>query len=116
MATVTIDVDLPPGVTLTAYHRHGDGHGFEVSWPLPDRCRCDRCHREEDSHIEYRDTPQVVRDLDLWCQPSFFVYQPAFHRCPRCNHRQFLIPPFKRKDVVSSVFKCKPRRKWSGSW
>ena len=25
MATVTIDVDLPPGVTITAYHRHGDG-------------------------------------------------------------------------------------------
>ena len=40
MATVTIDVDLPPGVTLTAYARHGDGHGFEVSWPLPERCRC----------------------------------------------------------------------------
>ena len=99
MATVTIDVDLPPGVTLTAYHRHGDGHGFEVSWPLPDRCRCDRCQREEGSRIEYRDTPQVVRDLDLWGQPSFFVYQPAFHRCPGCNHRQFFIPPFRRKDV-----------------
>ena len=99
MATVTIDVDLPPGVTLTAYHRHGDGHGFEVSWPLPDRCRCDRCHREEDSSIEYRDTPQVVRDLDVWGQPSFFVYQPAFHRCPGCNHRQSFIPPFRRKDV-----------------
>ena len=99
MATVTIEVDLPPGVTLTAYHRHGDGHGFEVSWPLPDRCRCDRCHREEDSHIEYRDTPQVVRDLDVWGQPSFFVYQPAFHRCPGCNHRQSFIPPFRRKDV-----------------
>jgi len=99
MATVTIEVDLPPGVTLTAYHRHGDGHGFEVSWPLPDRCRCDRCQREEDSHIEYRDTPQVVRDLDLWGQPSFFVYQPAYHRCPRCNHRQFFLPPFRRQDV-----------------
>ena len=99
MATVTIDVDLPPGVTLTAYARHGDGHGFEVSWPLPDRCRCDRCQREEDSRIEYRDTPQVVRDLDLWGQPSFFVYQPAFHRCPGCNHRQSFIPPFRRKDV-----------------
>ena len=34
MATVTIDVDLPPGVTLTAYHRHGDGHGFEVEYDL----------------------------------------------------------------------------------
>jgi len=38
MASVTIDVDLQPDVTITAYQRHGDGHGFEVSWPWPDRC------------------------------------------------------------------------------
>jgi transposase len=99
MATVTIDVDLPPGVTLTAYHRHGDGHAFEVAWPLPQRCRCDRCGREEDSRVEYRSHAQVVRDLDLWGQPSFFVYQPPFHRCRWCNHRQSLLPPFKRRDT-----------------
>ena len=99
MATVTIDVDLPPGVTLTAYERHGDGHGFEVSWPWPDRCRCDRCRREEAARIEVKATVQVVRDLDLWGQPSFWVYQTAFHRCPQCHHRQHLIPPFKRRDA-----------------
>ena len=38
MASVTIDVDLPPDVTITAYQRHGDGHGFEVCWPWPERC------------------------------------------------------------------------------
>jgi transposase len=32
-------------------------------------------------------------------QPSFWVYQPALHRCGWCNHRQWLIPPFKRKDT-----------------
>jgi hypothetical protein len=37
MATVAIDIDLPPGVTLSPYQRNGDSHGFEVSWPLPDR-------------------------------------------------------------------------------
>jgi transposase len=37
--------------------------------------------------------------LDICGQPSFWVYQPAFHRCPWCNHRQWLIPPFKRKDT-----------------
>jgi transposase len=99
MATVTIDVDLPPGVTITAYHRHGAGHGFEVSWLWPTRCRCDHCHREEAARIEVKQTVQVVRDLDLWGQPSFWVYQPAFHRCPGCNHRQHLIPLFKRRDV-----------------
>jgi transposase len=99
MAVVTIDVDLPSGVTITAYERHADGHGFEVSWPLPEHCRCDRCGREEVAHWEFRDKVQVVRDLDLWGQPSFWVYQPAFQRCPWCNHRQFLIPPFKRKDT-----------------
>jgi transposase len=99
MTAVTIQVELPPGVTITAYERVGDGHGFLVSWPLPPRCRCDRCRREEDAAIEYRDTPQVVRDLEIWGQPSFWVYRPAFHRCPWCNHRQALIPPFKRKDM-----------------
>jgi transposase len=99
MATVTIDVDLPPGVTITAYERHGDGHAFEVAWPLPDRCRCDRCQREEPAYLEHKNGAQVVRDLDLWGQPSFWVFQPAFHRCPYCHHRQHLVPPFKRKDT-----------------
>jgi transposase len=99
MATVTIDIDLPPGVTVTSYQRQGDGHGFEVSWPLPERCRCDRCGREDAACLEFKDRLQVVRDLDICGQPSFWVYQPAFHRCPWCHHRQGLIPPFKRKDT-----------------
>jgi transposase len=99
MATITIDVDLPEGVTITAYERHGDGHGFEVSWPLPNRCRCDHCRRDEDAHLEFKETVQVVRDLELWGQPSFWIYQPVFHRCPHCHHRQHLIPPFKRRDT-----------------
>src|SRR3982751_1784373 len=99
MATVTIDIDLPTGVTVTGYERHGDGHGFEVSWPLPDRCRCDLCGREDNADITYLDRVQVVRDLDLLGQPTFWIYQPAFHRCGWCNHRQWLIPPFKRKDT-----------------
>lgn len=99
MSTITIQLDLPPGVTITAYERHGNGHGFEVAWPLPGRCRCDACHREDEAHLEFRDTPQVIRDLDLWGQPSFWIYRPAFYRCPWCNHRQFVIPPFKRKDT-----------------
>jgi transposase len=99
MATITIDIDLPPGVTVTGYQRQGDGHGLEVSWPLPQRCRCDRCGREDRASLEFRDRVQVVRDLDICGQPSFWVYQPAFHRCPWCNHRQWLIPPFKRKDT-----------------
>ncbi len=99
MAQVTIDIDLPPEATVTADERVGDGHGFHIVWPWPQRCRCDRCHRDDPSHLEFKDTVQVVRDLDLWGQPSFWVYQPAFHRCPWCHHRQYLIPPFKRKDV-----------------
>src|SRR6478672_11374623 len=99
MATVTIDIDLPPGVTVTGYQRHGDGHGFEVSWPLPARCRCDRCGHEVSASLEFTNRVQVVRDLDLWGQPSFWIYPPAYHRCPWCHHRQWLIPPFKRKDT-----------------
>jgi transposase len=99
MATVAIAVDLPPDVTISAYQRHGNGHGFEVSWPLPQRCRCDRCHREDKAYLEFKDTAQVVRDLDIWGEPSFWIYRPAYHRCPWCHHRQCLIPPFKRKEV-----------------
>lgn len=99
MAALTIELDLPPGVTVTAYERHADGHAFEVSWPLPQRCRCDRCGREDQARLEFRDRPQVIRDLDLWDQPSFWAYQPPFHRCPWCHHRQFVLPPFKRRDT-----------------
>jgi transposase len=99
MARVTIEVDLPPDLTLVAYQRHGDGHGFEVSWPLPTRCRCDHCRRDEPAHLEFKDGVQVVRDLDLWGQPSFWIYRSAYHRCPYCGHRQHVLPPFKRKDT-----------------
>jgi transposase len=99
MASVTIDIDLPPGVEVTAYQRHGEGHGFEVTWPWPEQCRCDCCDREEKAQLEFKNTVQVVRDLDVLGQPSFWIYQTIFHRCPRCHHRQHVIPPFRRKDV-----------------
>ena len=34
---VKVKLDLPPGVELLGYERSGDGHGFEVKFPLPDR-------------------------------------------------------------------------------
>jgi transposase len=100
VASVTIEVDLPPGVEITNYERHRDGHGFEVRWPLPERCHCERCGHEDDARIEYKTSPQAVRDLDVWGQPSFWIYQAPFHRCARCNYRQHVIPPFKRKDTA----------------
>lgn len=63
---------------------------------MSQRCRCDR---EEPTRLEFRDRPQVVRDLDICGQPSFWVYRPACHRCSHCHRRQRFIPPFKRKDV-----------------
>ena len=58
MASVTIEVDLPPGVEITGYERHQDGHGFEVRWPLPERCRCQRCGHEDHAHIEFKTRPR----------------------------------------------------------
>src|SRR5262249_33817213 len=121
----TIDIDLPPDVTITAYHRVGDGHGFEVAWPLPERCHCDRCGREDQAYLEFRDRVQVVRDLDLCGQPSFWAYQPAFHRCPWCNHRQYVIPPSSARTpatpTASSSWSCAcssaaTRRRSPGGW
>src|SRR5262249_52513388 len=100
VASVTIEVDLPPGVEITGYERHQEGHGFEVRWPLPERCCCQRCGHEDRAHIEYKTSPQAVRDLDVWGQPSFWIYQAPFHRCARCDYRQHIIPPFKRKDTA----------------
>ena len=99
-ASITIDLDLPDGVEVREYERHGDGHAFHVAWPLPDRCRCDGCGHEADTRLEYKATFYTVRDLDIWGQPSFWVYQPPVHHCPRCGRRQHLLPPFKRPNVT----------------
>jgi len=97
---VKVKLDLPPGVELLGYERSGDGHGFEVKFPLPDFCRCEKCGHEEPSTYEYKKTVYVVRDLDLWSQPSFLIFQPCFHRCSWCGHRQEHFAPFKRKKVM----------------
>jgi transposase len=99
MASITIDIDLPEGVEIAGYERHLQGHGFEVTWPWPERCRCQRCGHDDQAHLEQSGKTRVVRHLDVWNQPSFWIYEGVFHRCPRCHHRQDLIPPFKRKDV-----------------
>jgi transposase len=99
-ASITIDLDLPDGVEVREYERHGDGHAFHVAWPLPQRCRCDGCGQEGDTRLEHKATFYTVRDLDIWGQPSFWVYQPPVHHCPRCGRRQHLLPPFKRADVT----------------
>ncbi len=35
---VKVKLDLPAGVELLGYERCGEGHGFEVKFPLPRRC------------------------------------------------------------------------------
>lgn len=102
MAKLTIDIDLPEGVTITGYHRLPDAHGVEVSWPLPETCCCPRCKTLEPARLEANldvGKMRVVRDLDIFGQPAFFCYQAIFHRCPKCHHRHDLLPPFKRKDT-----------------
>lgn len=97
---VKVKLDLPPGVELLGYERCGDGHGFEVKFPLPLYCRCEKCGTKEPANFEGKNTVYAVRDLDLWGQPSFLIFQPCFHRCPRCGHRQEHFAPFKRKKVM----------------
>ena len=99
MASITIDIDLPAGVEITGYERVGEGHGIEVTWPWPERCTCQRCKHEDQAHLEQNGKQRVVRHLDVWNQPCFWIYEGVFHRCPRCHHRQDLIPPFKRKET-----------------
>jgi transposase len=63
------------------------------------------CHREQYGHeeaasYESKNTFYVVRDLDLWGQPSFLIFQPCFHRGSRCGHRQEQLAPLKRRKVM----------------
>ena len=102
MANLTIEIDLPEGVTITGYHRLPDAHGVEVAWLWPETGCCPRCKTvapaRMESHLEVGKT-RVIRDLDILGQPAFFCYQAVFHRCPKCHHRHDLLPPFKRKDT-----------------
>lgn len=102
MANLTIDIDLPAGVTITGYHRLPEAHGIEVSWTLPASCCCPRCKTVEPARPEANlnvGKMRVVRDLDVFGEPAFFCYQATFHRCPKCHHRHDLLPPFKRKET-----------------
>jgi transposase len=97
---VKVKLDLPVGVELLGYERCGDGHGFEVKFPLPLDCRCEKCGTKQPANYEVKNTVYTVRDLDLWGQPSFLIFQPCFHRCAQCGHRQEHFAPFKRKKVM----------------
>lgn len=97
---IKVKLDLPDAVELLGYERVGEGHGFEVKFPLPLYCRCEKCRTKEPAKYEYKRTVHAVRDLDLWGQPSFLIFQPCFHRCSRCGHRQEHLAPFKRKHVM----------------
>jgi transposase len=99
MASITLELDLPDGVTVESYQRHEDAHALEVAWPLPETCTCQRCGHNGPARLEWKDEVRTVRDLDLWNQPCFWVYQIGFHRCPQCFFRQHILPPFKRKET-----------------
>ncbi|MHC4181165.1 MAG: hypothetical protein ACYSWU_27015 [Planctomycetota bacterium] len=96
---VKVKLELPAGVELLGYQRCGEGHGFEVKFPLPLYCRCEKCRTQPAKH-EYENTVYVVRDLDLWGQPRLLGFQPCFHRCSRCGHRQEHFAPFKPKKLM----------------
>ena len=81
LARVTLAVDWPPDLRRTASQRQGQGHGFAVSWPLPTRCRGDRCPSAEEAPLAFKDTVQVVRDRDRGGQPSLWSHRPAWPRC-----------------------------------
>lgn len=100
MASIEIELDLPPEVELRGYERIEEGHAFEVSWTLPDEVACEKCGHHEVSQIRLKNNFYVIRDLDVWGQPGFFVYQPPVHQCSRCGRRQEVAAPFKRRHVT----------------
>jgi transposase len=101
MPTIPVEIliDVPDGITIEEYERIDNGHSFHVSWEFPAMCLCETCKRETALNLIDKDKFLVIRDLEIWGQPSFFVYQDRLHRCRHCGHRQSLIPSFKRRDV-----------------
>jgi transposase len=102
MANLTIEIDLPDGVTITGYHHIAGAHGIEVTWTWPEVCCCPHCQTVEPARLEMNldiGKTRVIRDLDIHGQPSYFCYQAVYHRCTNCHHRHDLLPPFKRKDT-----------------
>lgn len=98
---VEIEIDLPEGVSIRGYERHQGAHVFEVDFDLPERCTCSHCGREAEVNLRMKNDMLVIRDLDLFGQPSFWAYQVPLHQCPdpRCRQRTQLPTPFKRPKV-----------------
>ncbi len=97
---VEIEVDLPDGVTIRGYERHQGAHAFEVDFELPQHCTCPKCGREAETNLRQKNEVLAIRDLDLYGQPSFWVYQPSLHQCPHCRQRTQIPTPFKRPHVT----------------
>lgn len=93
---VEIEVDLPDGVTVRGYERHQAAHVFEVDFDPPPRSTCPKCQRECDTNVRLKDEVLPVRDLNLFGDPCFWVYQPSLHQCPHCRQRTQIATPFKR--------------------
>ncbi len=97
---VEIEVDLPDGVTVHGYERRRRAHLFEIDFELPERCVCPKCRREADMNVRLKNEVLTVRDLDLFGQPTFWVYQPPMHQRPHSRQRTRLPTPFKRPRAI----------------
>jgi transposase len=97
---VEVEVDVPEGVRIRGYERHQGAHVFEVDFDLPERCTCSKCRHEATACVRYKNDVLVIRDLDLFGQPSFWTYRPPMHQCPKCRQRTQIVTPFKRPHVT----------------
>ena len=102
MALVELELDVPDGIRVSGYEYVEGGHAMQVDWDLPSDVTCDKCRQCQPIQLELAAKFTVIRDLDIQGKPAFFVYQAAYHRCPRFTHRQWLVPPFKRKHSTVS--------------
>ena len=46
------------------------------------RAACPKCGQESEACVRLKNDVLAIRDLDLFGQPSFWVYQPPMHQCP----------------------------------
>jgi len=97
---VEIELDFPDDVTIRGYERHEGAHVFEIGFDVPERCTCGKCRQEAATNLRYKSDTLAIRDLDLYGQPSFWVYQAPMHQCPKCRQRTQIPVSFKRPYVT----------------
>ena len=101
MARITIYVlYLPPEVEITGYQRNDRmAMAWRCGGPCPHHAVVKNVATTTSPTSSSKQSPRRSGTSTCGSSPVSGLHQAPFHRRARCNYRQHIIPPFKRKDV-----------------